>query len=125
MNNFVKIVKMALKEARPKKIKKESLKRNDKEWKIIDSFLQRKVLEYIKCGRGSPWIRIGDDYRDLLISVEEGFLRINHWDIKRFCKQYRFKLMYIVRERYKEERRTFFYDEFNTRAYLIRVKHIL
>lgn len=129
MNNFIEAVNIALEEARQREKQrkqklKESLIRNDEDWERIDSFLKRKVLEAIKNSDGSSWIRIVNYRPSLLVSVDEEILTINHLDIKRFCKQYGFKLRYSVKEDQKQ-RTKFFFSKNNTVAYLIRVKHIL
>lgn len=132
MNNFIEEVNMALKKARQREKQrkqkvKESLRRNEEDWKRIDLFLKNKVLECIEKGDGSSWIRIDNFLGELLVLKDENqeSLVIHQLDIKRFCKQYGFKLMYIVQEGYREERKTFFFHKLNTRAYLIKVKHIL
>lgn len=138
MNNFIKDVNLALQKAKQRKkqkIKEEkrSLLRNDEDWVKIDAFLQREVLRCIERSDGSSWIKIEDNSRFLGIPKDENgqeiylsngkTLYINHFDIKRFCKQYGFKLRFLVKKN-GEFRRTFFYKKINTVAYLIKVKHI-
>lgn len=110
---------------------KQSLIRSDEDWKKINDFLSKVIMEEAE-RTGNRWIELscmfGDigyfSQKDIILSDNKS-LTINHQDIKRFCKQHHFKLRFKNLESVSlNETETFkalWYHDILTCAYLIRV----
>lgn len=123
-----------------KREKEKALIRSDEDWKVIDEYLENLLKElanepllkfgfvfgkYIKidCTCFSQ-IRFPKNSKNEFIYLKDGTrLEITHEDMKRFCKQHKLKLRYLIEGRYDYER--LFSNKYveyrKTKAYLVKV----
>ena len=121
-------------EMEEKKLEEEQKKiRSQEDWDIIENYLSKLLTnvasrkDLVKVGRArfipidchSDCMIFPKDYYDKYIYLKNGSrLEIRHEDMKRFCKQHKLKLKYVVN---KEYRLIFSYEyiECQTITYLI------
>ena len=135
MKNFKIILKKVLKDSEERRKRQESeerqsIKRSDDDWKIIDNYLCSLLLELATHSNGSRIINIDCDSHCMIHPTDKNGqsvflsngdrLQINHEDIERFCKENHLRLKYRL-NKYQDYKVTRTFMNGNTESYLIRV----